>query len=104
MNLNASSCFKKLTALQDQTRRIMSSEATQRGFEMILNSSDRVANLLIGSRGDPYCDDCIAVSLSIDGRQQVQRITSALSDLSSFRWEFGRCSVCGRETRVIRSN
>ena len=71
---------------------------------MIMNSTDRVANLLIGSRGDTYCDDCIAASLTIDGRQQVRRITSSLAGSSSFRWEFGRCSVCGRETTVIRSN
>jgi hypothetical protein len=48
------------------------------GGELIMNSTDRVANLLIGSRGDTYCDDCITESLTIDGRQQVQRITSAL--------------------------
>ncbi len=76
----------------------------QWGGEVIMDSSDRVANLLIGSRGDTYCDDCIAKNLAIDGRQQVQRITSALADLSSFHWEFSRCSVCGRETKVIRSN
>jgi hypothetical protein len=82
----------------------MSSVPMQWGGEVIMDSSDRVANLLIGSRGDTYCDDCIAESLTIDGRQQVQRITSALADLSSFHWEFSRCSVCGRETKVIRSN
>jgi hypothetical protein len=71
---------------------------------MIMNSTDRVANLLIGSRGDTYCDDCIAASLTIDGRQQVRQITSSLAGSSSFRWEFSRCSVCGRETTVIRSN
>ncbi len=40
-----------------------------------MNSTDRVANLLIGSRGDSFCDDCISENLTMDGRQQVGRIT-----------------------------
>jgi hypothetical protein len=45
----------------------MSSVPMQWGGEVIMDSSDRVANLLIGSRGDTYCDDCIAESLTING-------------------------------------
>jgi hypothetical protein len=69
-----------------------------------MNVTDRVANLLIGGRGNTYCDDCIASSLTLDRRQQVQQVTSALADFSSFRRSFSMCSECGRETIVIHSN
>jgi len=31
-----------------------------------MNVTDRVANLLIGSRGNTYCDDCISFNLALD--------------------------------------
>jgi hypothetical protein len=69
-----------------------------------MDVTDRVANLLIGSRGDTYCDDCIASNLALNRRNQVPQVSSVLAGFSSFRRGFSRCSVCGREAIVIRSN
>jgi hypothetical protein len=69
-----------------------------------MNVMDRVANLLLASRGNAYCNRCIALNLTLDRQQQVQPIASALADSSSFRRCFSTCSACGRETSVIGSN
>jgi hypothetical protein len=69
-----------------------------------MDATDRVANLLLGSRGNTYCDGCIASNLALDRRQQVPQVTNALADSASFQRSFSTCSVCGRERIVIGSN
>jgi hypothetical protein len=69
-----------------------------------MDATDRVANLLLGSRGNTYCDACIASNLTLDRRKQVPQVTNALADSASFHRSFSTCSVCGRERIVIGSN
>jgi len=68
-----------------------------------MDAVDRVANVLLGSRGNAYCNGCLAAGLSLDRGQAVSRITSALADSASFERAFGTCSACGRERIVISS-
>lgn len=63
---------------------------------------ERVANLLLGSRGKAYCEDCLASVLNCDDRDQTRRAMISLSDLSSFRRAFGRCAECDHDRLVIR--
>jgi hypothetical protein len=64
------------------------------------DNTARIANLLLGSRGRAYCDDCIASALSLPDRGKARRAATALSESASFRREFGTCSECGRE-RIV---
>jgi hypothetical protein len=66
-----------------------------------MEAMDQVANVLLGSRGNTYCNACLAESLAFEGRDDVQRVTSALADSASFQRIFGTCSVCGSERLVI---
>jgi hypothetical protein len=66
-----------------------------------MDAMDQVANVLLGSRGNTYCDCCLAESLAFAGRHDVQRVTSALADSASFQRIFGTCSACGGERLVI---
>ena len=70
----------------------------------IMDAMDRVANVLLGNRGNNYCDSCLAESLAFEGRYEVQQVTSALADSASFQRIFGTCSMCGRDRLVIASN
>jgi hypothetical protein len=65
---------------------------------------DRVANVLLGNRGNTYCDSCLAESLTFEGGQDVRQVTSALADCASFQRIFGACSLCGRDRLVIVCN
>ena len=44
-----------------------------------MDAMDQVANVLFGSRGNNYCDACLAESLAFNGRRDVQRVTSVLA-------------------------
>jgi hypothetical protein len=70
----------------------------------IMDAVERVANLLFGSRGNTYCNACLAASLSLDRGQEVSRVINALADSASFERVFGTCSACGRERIVIGSS
>ena len=70
----------------------------------VMDAIDRVANVLLGSRGNTYCDACLASNLTLDGRQEGQQVISALADSASFHRSFSTCSICGRERIVISSN
>jgi ribosomal protein S14 len=65
---------------------------------------DRVANVLLGSRGNTYCSSCLAASLAVATEHEVQRVVTALSDSASFSGTSNRCSLCGRDRIVICSN
>jgi hypothetical protein len=67
----------------------------------VMDAMDQVANVLLGSRGNTYCDACLAESLAFEGRHDVQRVTSALADSASFQRIFGTCSICGSERLVM---
>ena len=67
----------------------------------VVDAMDQVANVLLASRGNTYCDACLAESLAFEERRDVQRVTSALADCASFERIFGACSLCGRERLVI---
>lgn len=69
-----------------------------------MDAMDRVANVLLGNRGNTYCDSCLAESLAFEGRHDVRQVTSALADCASFQRIFGTCSMCGRDRLVIVSN
>jgi len=65
---------------------------------------DRVANVLLGGRGNTYCSACLATNLSIASQYEVQQVVTALADSASFQRSVSRCSLCGRERIVISSN
>ena len=62
---------------------------------------DRAANLLLGRRGETYCDRCIGSSLALDRRREVQEVINALAESASFQRRCSTCCICGRETIVI---
>jgi hypothetical protein len=66
-----------------------------------MDAIDQVANVLLGSRGNTYCNSCLAESLAFERRHDIQRIMSALADSASFQRVFGTCSICGSERLVI---
>lgn len=70
----------------------------------LMDSLDRVANALVGSRGKAYCDACLASNLMLERWQQVREVTTALAGSASFRRRFGICAACGRERIVIGSH
>ena len=61
---------------------------------------DRVANVLLGNRGNTYCNACFATSLAVSSEHEVQQVVTALSDSASFQRCVNRCSLCGRE-RIV---
>ena len=65
---------------------------------------DRVANVLLGSRGNTYCNPCLATNLAVASEHELQQAVTALSDSASFQRGVSRCSLCGRERIVISSN
>jgi len=69
-----------------------------------MDVTDRVANVLLGSRGNTYCNPCLAANLAPASEREVQQVVTALSDSTSFQRSVSRCSLCGRERIVISSN
>ncbi len=67
-----------------------------------MSARDRVNAFLTAQRLSRFCDDCIAESLELGRRHEVQRATSALETMDSFHRALGVCSMCGREKKVIR--
>ena len=65
---------------------------------------DRVANVLLGSRGNTYCSACLATNLAVASEQEIQQVVAALSNSASFQQNVSRCSLCGRDRFVISSN
>jgi hypothetical protein len=65
---------------------------------------DRVANVLLGNRGNTYCNACLATNLALASEHEVQQVVTALSDSASFQRSVSRYSLCGREGFVISSN
>ena len=65
---------------------------------------DRVANVLLGSRGNTYHSACLATTLAVASEQEVLQVVAALSDCASFQRSVSRCSLCGRFRFVISSN
>ena len=51
----------------------------------VMDVMDRVANVLLGSRGNTYCSSCLAASLAVATEYEVQRVVTALSDSASFQ-------------------
>ena len=65
-----------------------------------MNAMDRVANVLLGHRGNTYCNSCVEASVAFEDRQDVQQSRVHLPFLRSF----STCSMCGREWIVMASN
>jgi len=65
---------------------------------------DRVANILLGGRGNAYCSACLATNLSIASQDKVHQVVTALADSASFQRSVSQCSLCGCERIVISSN
>ncbi len=63
---------------------------------------DRVNAFLTAQRPSRFCDDCIAESLEVIGKPEVQKATSTLETMGSFHRALGVCSMCGKEKKVIR--
>ncbi len=64
--------------------------------------SERVSAFLTAQRPSRFCDDCIAKSLELSRRHEIQRITNALGTTDSFHRALGICSMCGKEKKVIQ--
>ncbi len=64
--------------------------------------SDRVNAFLTVRRPSQFCDDCIAESLELIRKHEVQKATSALATTDSFRRWLGICSMRGKEKTVTR--
>ncbi len=63
---------------------------------------DRVNAFLTAQRPSQFCDDCIAESLEVIGKPEVQKATSALATTDGFHRALGVCSMCGKEKTVIQ--
>ncbi len=70
--------------------------------EGVMSIPDRVNAFLTAQRPSQFCDDCIAESLDLGGRHEVQRGTSVLETTDSFHRALGVCSMCGKEKTVIQ--
>jgi hypothetical protein len=62
-----------------------------------------ITKFLHENRKVDFCDDCIAVRLSLKRRQQAQTVTAALSETEQFYRTSGRYSGCGKTKIVIHS-
>lgn len=67
-----------------------------------MDKTDLAANLLFGSRGGSFCDGCMAEAVQLEDRHEAQRVRRALDESGSFSQNFDCCTVCGRETVVVR--
>ncbi len=69
---------------------------------VVMSILDRVNAFLTAQRPSRFCDDCIAESLEVVGKPEVQKATSALKTTDSFHRALGVCSMCGEEKAVIQ--
>lgn len=66
-----------------------------------MSIAERIAEMIPDYPNAGYCDDCIAQALDLSGRQEAQRVTSALAVTSEFqRWQ-DECELCGKTKLVI---
>ncbi len=66
-----------------------------------MTDAERLTDFLFRSLGKGYCDDCLSRELGIP-HEQVQHLTSALTEEAwSKRYE-GKCAGCGSTKLVIR--
>ncbi len=63
---------------------------------------DRVNAFLTAQRPSRFCDDCIAESLEVIGKPEVQKASKALATTDGFHRALGICSMCGKEKNVIQ--
>ncbi len=71
---------------------------------------DRVSAFLTAQRLSRFCDDCIAESLELGGKQKVPKASIVLAaeasivlaTMDSFHRALGICSMCGKEKTVTR--
>ncbi len=63
---------------------------------------ERVKAFLTAQRPSRFCDDCIAESIEVVGKHEVQKAASALATTDSFHRALGVCSMCGKEKKVIQ--
>ena len=49
-----------------------------------MDMMDRVANVLLGSRGYTYCNPCLATNLAVASEYELQQAVTALSDSATF--------------------
>ncbi len=70
--------------------------------EGVMSTSDRVIAFLTAQRPSRFCDDCIAESLEVIGKPEVQKASKALATTDGFHRALGICSMCGKEKNVIQ--
>ena len=68
--------------------------------EGVMSMWERVNAFLTAQRPSRFCDDCIAESLEVVGKPEVQKATSALKTMDSFHRAWGICSMCGKKKKV----
>jgi hypothetical protein len=61
----------------------------------VMDAMDRVANVLLGNRGNTYCDSCLAESLTFEGPDNVRQVTVRLPTLHCFSGDLApvQCAV-----------
>jgi K+-sensing histidine kinase KdpD len=62
---------------------------------------ERVAEFLVSTGDDMYCDACIQEKLGLKWRQQVQLVTATLAVTEPFRRATGECRHCRQVKQVI---
>jgi hypothetical protein len=92
--------------------------------EGVMSMWERVNAFLTAQRPSRFCDDCIAESLEVIGKPEVQKATSALGTTDGFHRALGKhkvwmaigalgttdgfhralgiCSMCGKKKTVIQ--
>jgi len=95
--------YKNVTALVTSIK-VTSLGKYENSLGEVMDAIERVANVLLASRGNTYCDSCLASNLTLQTRQEVQQVITALASSASFQRSFSSCSICGRERIVIGSN
>jgi len=50
-----------------------------------------------------FCDDCIAKELQLRRRQQANRASNGLAAISCFHRDYGICSICGAQKKMIEA-
>ena len=96
-------CYENVTRLLAPTEVNVAANMIT-GWGKVMDAIERVANVLIGSRGNSYCDACLASNLTLQSRQEAQQVITALAGSASFQRSFSSRSICGRERILIGSN
>ncbi len=75
-----------------------------------MSMPERVSTFLTAQRPRQFCDDCIAESLELGGKQKVPKASIVLAaeasivlaTMDSFHRALGICSMCGKKKTVTQ--